>query len=160
MATIPTPTTTLAPVTITTTLDATVHRESWETTYGQDPVGDVPAYLANAAGHVERLRELPGVTSDGVTFVLVASEERTTPDQRQLGFVTVRLVLDVRLEAPEVAEWRRRWGLRAVESFGPYLAGALTELRPMREEVAGTVTLVPGTSGRLLGQDTLGGRRS
>lgn len=142
----------MAATTITITLELTVSRGAWEQIYDDDPLTSIPEHLAGSVGMTERLMQLPGNEHDGAAVLLVASDERTTMTQRQAGFVTVRVVLVMTVDE---LQWQRRWGIPPAEALGSYLAGAINQMRLMREKVNGTAVPVPAASGTLIAEETL-----
>src|SRR5882757_3152524 len=135
--------------TIVVVLDVTASRDSWELTYGQNPLTDIPEYMEGGAGQVECLTALPGNSGDGAPVRLVGSAERTTPELAERGFITMRVVLDIGVD---VEAWRAKWGLHPQDSLASHIAVEISRMSPMRTEVDGSVIAVPCCGGVLLGE--------
>jgi hypothetical protein len=142
---------------IVVSLDVTVSRESWAVTYGTDPVEDLPEYVAAIAASASQLRALDGNGLDGVPYRVLGSEDKTHPAVAARGFVTVRVAVSLTVNADQV--WEATYGLPAVDAVAAHAAVEVFNHRPMREEVSGTVQVVPYSAGWIIGEGAMRGGR-
>jgi hypothetical protein len=136
---------------IVVALDVTVSREAWISTYGSNPADELPEYVAERAAAARRLRELTGDDA-GARYRLVGTEVRTDPTVHARGFITMRVVLDITVNAEA---WASRYGLPADVGIGPHIAAEVASASPMLTEIAGTVELVSYTGARVIKEETI-----